>query len=154
MNFSSEKTNYFFDLKLVSIDYLEKQFHNLNLQPLMSSEEVNEMLSYDLNTSSLAIPIIDDYNDKLIDMYVVIGTDKYMDCTSLCNGLRRVQTIILDYINCKSDDNIIISYSQDDLKSIENSSLQTDGIVKYLLDSLLKIENSDDNIMIVERGTM
>lgn len=154
MNFSSEKTNYFFDLKLVSIDYLEKQFHNLNLQPLMSSEEVDEMLSYDLNTSSLAIPIINNNNDNLIDMYVVVGTNEYMDCTSLCNGLRKVQTIILDYINCKSDDNIIISYSQDDLKNIENSYLQTDGIVKYLLDVLLKIENSDDNIMIVERGTM
>lgn len=148
MNFSSEKNNYFFDLKLVSVDFLEEKFHTLNLQPLMSSEEVDEMLSYDITTSSLAVPIINKSNDKIIDVYVVVGTNDYMDCTSLCNGLRKVQTIVLDFINCQKNDNLIISYNQNDLNKISNSYLQQKDITKQLLHLLFKIDN---NIMLIER---
>lgn len=149
MNFSSEKNNYFFDLKLVSVDFLEEKFHTLNLQPLMSSEEVDEMLSYDITTSSLAVPIINKSNDKIIDVYVVVGTNDYMDCTSLCNGLRKVQTIVLDFINCQKNDNLIISYNQNDLNKISNSYLQQKDITKQLLHLLFKIDNN--NIMLIER---
>lgn len=149
MNFSSEKNNYFFDLKLVSVDFLEEKFHALNLQPLMSSEEVDEMLSYDITTSSLAVPIINKSNDKIIDVYVVVGTNDYMDCTSLCNGLRKVQTIVLDFINCQKNDNLIISYNQNDLNKISNSYLQQKDITKQLLHLLFKIDNN--NIMLIER---